>query len=82
MVASEQVKFPFFRCIGRQRGKGFGALAQIIGTTESLHVREYIVPAAKRVGADLLVFSAPEIAEVSICRKNSKQLQRVWEDKL
>ena len=30
------------------------------------------VPAAKRVGADLLEFAVPEIAEVVRCRKNFK----------
>ena len=31
MVASKQVEIPFYRGIGRQRGRGFGALAQVIG---------------------------------------------------
>ena len=35
-------------------------------------MRKYIVPAAKRVGADLLEFAVPEIAEVVSDRKNFK----------
>ena len=35
-------------------------------------MREYIVPAAKRVGADLLEFAVPENADVITGRKNFK----------
>ena len=62
MVASRQVQIPFNRGVGRQRGRGFGALAQVIGRTAILFLRKYLVPAAKRVGADMLKFAAPEIA--------------------
>ena len=54
MVASRQVEIPFYRCVGRQRGRGFGALAQVIGRFAIQILHNYIVPAAKRVGADLL----------------------------
>ena len=64
MVASRQVEIPFFRGVGRQRRRGFGALAQVTGRTAIPFLRNNIVPAAKRVGADLLEFAAPEIAEV------------------
>ena len=33
MVASRQVEIPFYRGTGRQRARGFGALAQVIGRT-------------------------------------------------
>ena len=72
MVASRQVEIPYYRVIGRQRGRGVGALAQGIGRTAFLFLRKYIVPAAKRVGADLLEFAVPEIAEVVSGRKNFK----------
>ena len=52
MVAPRQVEIPFYRGIGRKRGRGFGALAQVIGRTANPFLRKYIVPAAKRVGAD------------------------------
>ena len=63
MVASRQVEIPYYRGVGRQRGRGFGALAQVIGRTAIPILRKYIVPAVKRVGADLLEFAVPEIAE-------------------
>ena len=72
MVASRQVEIPYYRAVGRQRGRGFGALAQVIGRTAVPFLRNCIVPAAKRVGADLLEFAAPEIGEVISGRKPFK----------
>ena len=60
MVASRQVEIPFYRGVGR-RGRRFGALAQVIGKTAIAFLRKYIVPAAKRVGADSLEFAALEL---------------------
>ena len=40
-------------------------------------LRKYIVPAAKRVGADLLEFAVPEIAEVVSGRKNIKTAAKI-----
>ena len=71
-VASREVEIPFYRGVGRQRGRGFGARAQVIGRTEIPFLRKYIVPAAKRIGADLLEFAVPEFTEVVIGRKNFK----------
>ena len=76
MVASRQVEIPYYRAVGRQRGRGFGALAQVIGRTAIPFLRKYIVPAAKRVGADLMEFAAPEIGEVSSGRKSFKSAAR------
>ena len=70
MVASRQVEIPYYRGVGRQRGRGFGALAQVNGRTAIPFLRKYIVPAAKHVGADLLEFAVPEIAEVVGDRTN------------
>ena len=64
MVASNTLELPYYRGIGRQRGRAFGALAQVIGRTAILFLRKYLVPAAKRVGADLLEFAVPEVADV------------------
>ena len=69
MVASRQIQIPFYRGVGRQRGRGFGALAQVIGRTAIPFLRNHFVPTAKRVGADLLEFALPEIAEVVSGRK-------------
>ena len=72
MVASRQVEIPYYRAVGRQRGWGIGALAQVIGTTAIPFLRKYIVPAAKRVGVDLLEFAVPEIGEFIGGRKSFK----------
>ena len=69
MVASRQLEIPYYRGV---RGWGFGALAQVIARTAIPSLRKYIVPAAKRVSADLLEFSVPAIAEVVSGRKNLK----------
>ena len=72
MVALKQVENPIYRGVGRQRGREFGALAQVIGRTAIPFLRKYIVPAANRVAADLLEFAVPQIAEVVSGRKNFK----------
>ena len=61
--ASRQVEIPYYRRVGRQRGRGSGALAQVIGRTAIPFLRKSVVPAAKPIGADLLGFDAPEIGE-------------------
>ena len=72
MFASRQVETPFYRGVSRQCGRGIGALAQVIGRTAIPFLCKYIVPAGKRIGADLLGFALPEIAEVVSGRKNFK----------
>ena len=72
MVASRQVEIPYYRAVGRQKGRGFGALGQVIGRTAIPFLRKYVVPVAKRIGADMLEFAAPEIGEVISGRKSSK----------
>ena len=72
MMASGQVEIPSYRGIGRQRGRGFGALAKLNGRTAVPFLRKYIVPAAKRVVADMLEYAAPETADVFSGRRNFK----------
>ena len=72
MVAPRQVEIPFYRGDGQQHGDGFGALAQVFGRTAIPFLRKNIVPAAKRVDADLLEFAVPEIAEIITGRENIK----------
>ena len=72
MVASRQVEIPHYRAVGRQTERGFGALAQVIGRTAIPFLHKYIVPAAKRVGADMMEFAVPEIAEVVSDKKHFK----------
>ena len=74
MVASNTPELPYYKNknIGRQRGRGFEAPAQVIGTTAIPFVRKYIVSAAKRKGADLLEFAVPEVDDVVSGEKNFK----------
>ena len=72
MVADSDL--PYFRGYSRQRGTGFGALAQTIGRTAIPFLRRYVVPAAKRVGADLLDIAALEIGNVLTGKKKFKSV--------
>ena len=71
-VASNTIEIPYYKGIGRQSGHGLGALAQVIGGTAILFLRKYIVPAARRVGADLLEFAVSEVTDVVSGKKNFK----------
>ena len=55
---------------------GFRALAQVIGRTAIPFLREYIVPAAKRIGVDMLEFAVSEIGEVISGRKSFKSVRK------
>ena len=72
MVASRELELPVYRGVTRQPGRGFGALAQVIGRTAVPFVKKFIVPAARRVGADLLEYAVPEMTEVISGKKNLK----------
>ena len=53
-------------------GRGSGVLAQVNGRSATPFMRKIIVPAAIRVGADLLEFAVSENADVVSCRKSFK----------
>ena len=72
MIASRQVEIPFYRDIGRQHGRGFSALAQVIGRMAIPFLHKYIVPAAKREGPGLFEFAVQENADVVIGREKFK----------
>ena len=72
MVASNTLELPYYKGIGRQRGRGFGDLAQVTGRTAIPFLKKFIVPAAKRVGADLLEFAVTEVADVVSGKKKVK----------
>ena len=69
MAASNTLELTYYKGMGRQRGRGFGALAQVIGGTAIPPLRKHIVPAAKRVGADLLAFAVPDVADIASGKK-------------
>ena len=72
MVASNTLELPYYKGIGRQRERGFGALAQVTGRTAIPFLKKNIFPAANRVVADLLEFAVPEVADVVSRRKYFK----------
>ena len=81
MVASRQVEIPFYRAVGRQRGQGFGSLAQAIRRTAISFLCKDILPAAKGVVADVLEFSVPELADFFIIRKTFNKAAKSVERK-
>ena len=62
-VAKNSANFHIFRGQARQRGRGFGALAQTLGRTAIPFIKKCLVSAAKRNGAGLFEIAAPEIGE-------------------
>ena len=64
---------PYFSGHYRQRGSGFGALASGIGRIALPIARKFILPAAKRVGKELLLQSVPELMDVVSKKKSPKQ---------
>ena len=72
MLASRQVEILFRRSVGRQRGREFGALAQVIGSTAFLVWRKFILSAANYLGAPLLEFAVQEFADFVRGRKKFK----------
>ena len=80
MVADNDL--PYIRGFSRQRGRGFGALAQTIGRTAIPFLRRYVVPASKRVGADLLDIASPEIGN-TLTGKNIQMCGcRCWKENI
>ena len=72
MVASNTLELSYHKGIGRQKGRGYGALSRLIGRTAIPFLRKYIVPTAKRAGADLLEFAVPDVADVVSGKKKFK----------
>ena len=64
---------PHFSGHYRQRGSGFGALAIGIGRVALPLARKSIIPAAKRIGKELLVQAAPELIKIATKKKTPKQ---------
>ena len=71
MVAPKQKELAYYRGVGRQRGRRFAALAQFIGRTAIPFLRKNFVPAARRIGADMLEFAVPEVANVVSGKKKN-----------
>ena len=83
MFALRQVEIPFYRGIGRQRKRGFGAIPQVIGWTAIPFLRKYIVPTPLNAWV-LTCWSllCQKLLMLSVVEKFPRQLQQLWEDKL
>ena len=62
--ANQVISLPHFSGHYRQRGSGFGALAAGIGRVALPLARRFILPAAKRIGRELLKQGVPELVDV------------------
>ena len=71
--ANQASSLPHFSGHYRQRGSGFGALASGIGRVALPLARKFLLPAAKRIGKELLLQSVPELMDVIGKKKSPKQ---------
>ena len=71
--AKQVTSLPHFSGHYRQRGSGFGALAAGIGRVALPLARRFILPAAKRIGRELLKQGVPELVDVVSKKKSPKQ---------
>ena len=55
---------PYFKGVPRQRGRGFGALARTVARTTLPILKKYVLPAAKKIGRDVIESAIPEIGGV------------------
>lgn len=70
---ANQASLPHFTGYYRQRGSGFGALAAGIGRFALPLAKKFIIPAAKKIGKELLIQGAPELIDVITKKKTPKQ---------
>ena len=64
---------PYFSGVRRQRGRGLGAFAGTVARSAFPILKKYFVPAAKRIGKDLIEAAIPQIDEVMSGRSNIKK---------
>ena len=82
MVASGEVELPYYKGVGRQQGRGFGALAEVIWNAIPF-LKKTVVAAARPIGADMLGFAVPEHADVVSGNKNFKAAAKnMWRQTL
>ena len=70
---AKQASLPHFSGLYRERGSGFGALAAGIGRVVIPFARRVILPAAKKLGRELLMSAAPELIDVAMKNESPKQ---------
>ena len=80
IIASRQVEIPFFRGIARQRGRGFGALAQVLGELQFLFCLNILSQRLNVLSCWSLLHQ--KLLRLSVEERISRQLQRMCEDRL
>ena len=70
---TKQASLPHFSGHYRQRGIGFGALATGISHVAIPFERRVILPAAKKLGTELLMSAPPELIDIAMKKKSPKQ---------
>ena len=70
---AKQASFSQFSGQYQQRGSGFGALAAGIGRVAIPFARRVVLPAAKKLGRELLMSAAPELIDVAMKKKSPKR---------
>ena len=73
---AKQASLPLFSGHYRQRGSGFGALAAGIGRVALPFARRVILPAAKKLGRELLMSAAPKLIDIAMKKKYPKQASK------
>ncbi len=68
-----QASMPYFSGAARQRGRGLGSLALSIGRTALPIFKKFIVPAAKRIGRNVMQDALPEVMDVVSGRAKPRQ---------
>ena len=82
MIGSKQVEIPYYRGVGRHRGRGFRALAQGIGRTAFPFLREYVVQRQNAWVLRCWSLLHQTLQRLLAVEKFSRRLQRVWETKI
>jgi len=70
---SQQASLPYFSGAARQRGSGMGALALGVSRFALPVLRNVLIPAAKRFGANLFESGVNELSEVAAGRSTLKR---------
>ena len=55
---------PYFKGVPRQRGRCVGALARTVARATLPILKKYVLPAAKKIGQDVIESAIPEIGGV------------------